>query len=141
MFSPHPYIFFNQDRVSITFVGFMVQMCGQCGDLVNPNNRQIMEKGFITKQLYEGLKVNKVDFQDNCKLWTKPYMIEKLATVLGVEYPYDPDPSYVLTVDNVIKILAIQMRFRLVLSVQVSMSYISSCTLINPQRAFARGLQ
>ena len=114
MYSPHPYIFFNEDRVSITFVGFVVQMCGQRGNLVNPNNQQILEKDIITKQLYEGLKHNKVDFQDNCKLWTKSNMIEKLATVLGVTLPHDPDPSYVLTVDNVIKILAIQMRFRLV---------------------------
>ena len=39
-------------------------------------------------------------------------MIEKISTVMGVEFPYDPDESYVLTVDNIIKILAIQMRFR-----------------------------
>ena len=39
-------------------------------------------------------------------------MIIKISTVMGVEFPHDPDESYVLTVDNVIKILAIQMRFR-----------------------------
>ena len=39
-------------------------------------------------------------------------MIEKIATVMGIEFPYDPDETYVLTVDNLIKILAIQMRFR-----------------------------
>ena len=98
--------------MSITFVGFMVQLNGPYGDLINPNDYQILEKAIISKQLYEGLKHNRVDFKDNCKNWTKSIMIEKLATVLGVEFPYDPDDTYVLTVDNVIKILAIQMRFR-----------------------------
>ena len=39
-------------------------------------------------------------------------MMQKMSLVMGLEYLSDPDPSYVLTVDNVIKILAIQMRFR-----------------------------
>lgn len=66
----------------------------------------------MTKELYNGLKHNRVDFQDDYRQWGKAVMIEKISTVMGVEYPYDPDGSYVLTVDNVIKILAIQMRFR-----------------------------
>ncbi len=110
--SPHPYIFFNQDRVTITFVGFMIQMCGQYGNLIDPTTQNILEKSIISESLYEGLKLNQVDFQDNCRLWTKPIMIRKLAAVLGIEFPNDPEPTYVLTVDNVIKILAIQMRFR-----------------------------
>ena len=40
-------------------------------------------------------------------------MIKKLTIVMcGEECPHDPDKSYVLTIDNLIKILAIQMRFR-----------------------------
>lgn len=43
-------------------------------------------------------------------------MIKKLATVMGIRVDpddiYDPDPTYVLTVDNLFKMLAIQMRFR-----------------------------
>ena len=41
-------------------------------------------------------------------------MVEKLATVMGLipENVKDPDESYVLTVDNLLKMLAIQMRFR-----------------------------
>ena len=52
-------------------------------------------------------------------------MILKLTRVLGInEYKYmgfdgklhlakiDPDPSYVLTVDNVMKMLAIDVKFR-----------------------------
>ena len=40
-------------------------------------------------------------------------MLEKLALVMGIRVPADPDPSYVLTIDNVMKMLAIYMRFRL----------------------------
>ena len=90
----------------------MVQLCGKHGDLINPVDCQILEKAIITKQLYDGLKHNRVDFQDDCRRWSKAAMIEKLSTVMGVEFPHDPDESYVLTVDNLIKILAIQMRFR-----------------------------
>ena len=41
-------------------------------------------------------------------------MIKKIAMVMGTEFVYDPDDTYVLTSDNLIKILAIQMRFRCV---------------------------
>ena len=39
-------------------------------------------------------------------------MIDRLCRVLGVEYAEDPDPSYVLTSDNFLKMVAIHMRFR-----------------------------
>ena len=41
-------------------------------------------------------------------------MIYKLSTVMGSSAKdiKDPDETYVLTVDNLIKILAIHMRFR-----------------------------
>ena len=107
--SPHPYIFFNQDRMSITFVGFMVT---KQGDLVDPTYHHVLERGIMNQQLYSGLIHNRVNFQDDYRRWTKPVMIEKISMVMGVDYPYDPDETYVLTVDNVIKILAIQMRFR-----------------------------
>ena len=110
-YSPHPYIFFNKDRISITFVGFTVTAQG---DLLNPSNHQVLEHAIMNHQLYTGLLCNKVNFQDDYRCWTKPIMIHKISTVMGVEFPHDPDESYVLTVDNVIKILAIQMRFRYV---------------------------
>ena len=49
---------------------------------------------------------------DDHRNWVKGLMIQKISTVMGIEWPYDPDETYVLTVDNLIKILAIQMRFR-----------------------------
>ena len=66
----------------------------------------------MTQQLYTGLKQQRVNFDDDYRKWTKAEMIEKISMVMGIEWPYDPDDTYVLTVDNLIKILAIQMRFR-----------------------------
>jgi ABC-type uncharacterized transport system fused permease/ATPase subunit len=95
--------------MSITFVGFMVT---RNGDLVDSAHQRVLEQGIMTPQLYTGLKQNRVNFDDDHRQWQKSIMIEKIATVMGIEFPYDPDETYVLTVDNLIKILAIQMRFR-----------------------------
>ena len=95
--------------MSITFVGFMVT---RNGDLVDPAHGGVLEGAIMTQQLYTGLIANRVNFEEDYRKWQKGTMIEKIATVMGIEYPYDPDESYVLTVDNLIKILAIQMRFR-----------------------------
>ena len=131
--SSHPYIFFNQDRVSITFVGFRVK---QNGDLIDPDRRgEVLEKAIMTAELYAGLKQNRVNFSENYRTWQKGIMIEKIAMVMGIKGD-DPDKSYVLTVDNLIKILAIQMRFRSVcLSVHVCLSvylsmYPSACACL-----------
>ena len=70
----------------------------------------------MSSQLYTALKHNKVNLSENYQLWNKQTMIQKLGMVMGLESVKDPDPSYVLTVDNVIKMLAIQMRFRCILA-------------------------
>ena len=106
--SSHPYIFFNNDGVSITFVGFIIN---KNGDLVDPS-RAVLEPRIMTPKLYTGLIRQGVNFSDDYRNWKKAAMIEKLSLVMGIEYPHDPDETYVLTVDNLIKILAIQMRFR-----------------------------
>ena len=106
--SSHPYIFFNNDGVSITFVGFIIN---RNGDLVDPR-RTVLEPHIMTPHLYKGLIRQGVNFSDDYRTWNKALMIEKLALVMGIQYLHDPDETYVLTVDNLIKILAIQMRFR-----------------------------
>ena len=109
LYSSHPYIFFNQDGMSITFVGFMVT---QNGDLLDPALGCVMDQAIMRPQLYTGLKQNRVNFDEDYRGWSKAEMIQKVATVMGIEYIHDPDDTYVLTIDNLIKILAIQMRFR-----------------------------
>jgi hypothetical protein len=108
--SSHPYLFFNQDGMSFTFVGFVVTVNGDLWDPAHPG--VILEKGIMTQQLYTGLKAQRVNFNEDYRQWPKNVMIQKISTVMGIEWPHDPDPTYVLTVDNLIKILAIQMRFR-----------------------------
>ena len=95
--------------MSITFVGFNVNRDGVLTDPVSGN---VIEGTSMKPQLYTGLKQNGVNLSENYQLWDKQTMIEKIGMVMGLEWLIDPDPSYVLTVDNVIKMLAIQMRFR-----------------------------
>ncbi len=98
--------------MSLTFVGFTITASG---DLFNPRTQQVLEQAIMTPDLYKGLIQNSVNFLDDCLRWKKSEMIKKLSMVMGLEFVYDPDDTYVLTVDNMIKILAIQMRFRYVI--------------------------
>ena len=70
------------------------------------------EPCIMTPQLYAGLICQGVNFSEDYRSWNKATMIQKLSRVMGIEEFKDPDGTYVLTVDNLIKILAIQMRFR-----------------------------
>ena len=108
-YSYHPYLFFNHDKTSITFVGFNIK---ENGNLVDPIKDKVIEPASMNSQLYAGLIRNQVDLSENYQLWDKQTMIQKIGMVMGLRRVKDPDPSYVLTVDNVIKMLAIQMRFR-----------------------------
>ncbi len=108
--SPHPYLFFNKDKDTVTFVGFMVT---KRGDLIDPASKKVIKSAIMSSQLYTGLVANRVNFNDDYRCWTPEIMREKISRVMGVDNEQgDPDNTYVLTVDNVIKILAIQMRFR-----------------------------
>ena len=95
--------------MSITFVGFNAT-CN--GDLRDPGKNKVIEAGILSPQLYDGLRHNQVNLSENYLAWGKDIMIQKIGRVMGLEWSVDPDPTYVLTVDNVIKIMAIHMRFR-----------------------------
>ena len=60
--SPHPYLFFNQDHIPMTFLGFFIN---SAGDLVDPQTRQTLEKDLVSKPLQNGLQVQRVDFATN----------------------------------------------------------------------------
>lgn len=107
--SYHPYLFFNEDGNTITFVGFNAN---RNGDLVDPVKGVIIENRAIDSQLFAGLQRNGVDLHEKYNMWTKNTMMEKMCQVMGLEFNEDPDPSYVLTPDNLIKIIALKMRFR-----------------------------
>ena len=91
--------------MSVTSVGFIIT---KNGDMTFP----WAEPRVMTPQLYSGLIRQQVNFSEDYRQWDKETMVEKLSRVMGIEDFKDPDDTYVLTVDNLIKILAIQMRFR-----------------------------
>ncbi|XP_017280867.1 E3 ubiquitin-protein ligase rnf213-alpha [Kryptolebias marmoratus] len=110
---PHPYIFFNDDHVSMTFIGFHLQLNEQNSvDAIEPTSKRVIKKNVMTRALYEGLQLQRVPFNvnfDNLPRWEK---IERICRVLGIQWPLDPDETYELTTDNILKMLAIHMRFR-----------------------------
>ena len=58
-YRPHPYIFFNHDRVSMTFLGFRLN---QNGDLLDPGSNKPLETSLMNPTLRGQLNAQGVDF-------------------------------------------------------------------------------
>ena len=119
----HPYIFFNKDHTSMTFIGFCAN---SNGDLIDPASNKVIHERLFTRDLLRGLKAQEVTFNNDgsnksvspCTLFhyciyiyfCREELLLKLLMVMGINteilYRY-PDSSYVLTADNTKKILAI----------------------------------
>ncbi|XP_053396012.1 E3 ubiquitin-protein ligase rnf213-alpha-like [Mercenaria mercenaria] len=108
--SPHPYLFFNRDRMTFTFLGFYIEK--ESGNLIDQQTGNVLERCIMTKNLYEAMERNHVPLQEDFNSLLRMQKIKKLRDTMGVAYTHDPDPSYELTTDNVKKIMAIYMRFR-----------------------------
>ena len=67
-FRPHPYIFFNPDHDTMTFLGFRVD---QEGNLLDPQNTEIIQRGIMTRHLRTGLYVQKVDLENSFESYSK----------------------------------------------------------------------
>ncbi|XP_069558951.1 E3 ubiquitin-protein ligase rnf213-alpha [Brachyistius frenatus] len=110
---PHPYIFFNDDHVSMTFIGFHLQPNEQNSvDAIDPTSKTVIKKNVMTRALYEGLNLQRVPFNIDFDCLPRGEKIERICNVLGIQWPLDPDETYELTTDNILKMLAIHMRFR-----------------------------
>ncbi|KAM4663579.1 E3 ubiquitin-protein ligase RNF213-like [Discoglossus pictus] len=110
---PHPYIFFNDDHVSMTFIGFHLRPNNTGGvDAINPRNDSVIQRNIMSTPLYQGLQLQRVPFNVDFDQLPRDEKINKLCLVLGIQWPFDPDDTYELTMDNILKILAIKMRFR-----------------------------
>lgn len=110
---PHPYIFFNDDHVSMTFIGFHLQPNEQNSvDAIEPTSGRVIKKNVMTRALYEGLMLQRVPFNIDFDRLPRGEKIERICNVLGIQWPLDPDETYELTTDNILKMLAIHMRFR-----------------------------
>ncbi|PAA48036.1 hypothetical protein BOX15_Mlig016388g2 [Macrostomum lignano] len=107
----HPYLLFNQDGTTFTFVGFTVS---QQGHLLDSATNAVVQEGIMSPQLYQSLIAQRVRLQERFEDLSRQNKIERMRMVFGhsdTNFP-DPDPSYELTMDNVKKMLAIYMRFR-----------------------------
>ena len=61
--SPHPYIFFNPDGHTMTFLGFSIQQ--RTGDLMDQQTAKVLEKRIVSRELFEALKLNKVPLTED----------------------------------------------------------------------------
>ncbi|XP_076466247.1 E3 ubiquitin-protein ligase rnf213-alpha-like [Babylonia areolata] len=118
--SPHPYIFFNPDGVTMTFLGFSID--ANTGNLVDHQTGRTLEQGIMTRQLFDILcRGYKVPLAEDFDALPREDRLLRLYRALGLrdeemfdenDEIIDPDDTYELTTDNVKKILAIYMRFR-----------------------------
>ena len=108
--SPHPYIFFNEDGHSMSFFGFRLDAHL---NLISEKTNQILEQQIMTRQLFDGLLRNHVPFNQPLEQKTAEERLEEICCVLGIRQNIqNPDLSYELTSDNIMKMLAVYMRFR-----------------------------
>ncbi|GAA6098909.1 E3 ubiquitin-protein ligase rnf213-alpha-like [Tachysurus ichikawai] len=103
----HPYILFNADNESMTFLGFHIHNL----DAVDAQTKVVVEKRIIDKRLYSQLSAQRVPFNINFEQLRRVEQLDIIGRVLGVSTVKDPDDTYQLTLDNVMKILAIHLRF------------------------------
>ncbi|XP_047465467.1 E3 ubiquitin-protein ligase rnf213-beta [Mugil cephalus] len=114
----HPYIFFNADHFSMSFLGFSVIISRQNTlDAVDPHSQKVLIPQVMTHELFEGLQRQRISLTENFDELPRPDKIKRISCVVGankgiIDRTFDPDPTYELTADNVMKMLAIQMRFR-----------------------------
>ncbi|TKS89378.1 E3 ubiquitin-protein ligase rnf213-beta [Collichthys lucidus] len=114
----HPYIFFNADRSSMSFLGFNVIVWGRNTlSAVDPQSNKVLIEDVMSVQLLEGLERQGICLTEKFDQLPRPEKIRRISCVVGAKKGtvvggFDPDPTYELTADNVMKMLAIHMRFR-----------------------------
>uniref|UniRef100_A0A3Q2ZUD4 RING-type E3 ubiquitin transferase n=1 Tax=Kryptolebias marmoratus TaxID=37003 RepID=A0A3Q2ZUD4_KRYMA len=115
----HPYIFFNADHSSMSFLGFNVQTCRRQNALnaVDPHSGRVLIERVMTQELFQGLQRQRISLTEDFDQLPRPDKIKRISCVVGarkgiMDRGFDPDPTYELTADNVMKMLAIHMRFR-----------------------------
>ncbi|XP_034715873.1 E3 ubiquitin-protein ligase rnf213-beta isoform X2 [Etheostoma cragini] len=115
----HPYIFFNADRFSMSFLGFNVSKCPRRRTLnaVDPKSGKILIEDVMTQNLFQDLERQRISLTEDFDQLSRTAKIKRISCVVGankgiMDEKFDPDPTYELTADNVMKMLAIHMRFR-----------------------------
>lgn len=112
----HPYIFFNADHLTMTFLGFHIKpnFNGRRLDAIDPRNNKVLMGDVMSPDLFEGLQNQRISFSEDFDQLPRASKLKKVSFVVGATLKdnFDPDPTYELTADNVMKMLAIHMRFR-----------------------------
>ncbi|KAM3592519.1 uncharacterized protein V6R79_020598 [Siganus canaliculatus] len=115
----HPYIFFNADRLSMSFLGFNVKRCSRRNTLraVEPHSNKVLIENVMSEELFRGLERQQISLTEDFDQLPRPHKLKRISCVVGakkgvMDGGFDPDPTYELTADNVMKMLAIHMRFR-----------------------------
>ncbi|XP_049419183.1 E3 ubiquitin-protein ligase rnf213-beta isoform X2 [Epinephelus fuscoguttatus] len=115
----HPYIFFNADRFSMSFLGFNVRTSqrGNTINAVDPHSGKVLIEDVMSQNLFQGLERQQICLTEDFDQLPRSDKIKRISCVVGAERGmmdrrFDPDPTYELTADNVMKMLAIHMRFR-----------------------------
>lgn len=113
----HPYIFFNADRFSMSFLGFNVKPRRNTLNAVDPHSNIVLIENVMSGKLFEGLERQGISLTEDFNQLERPDKIRRISCVVGAkrgmtDRRFDPDPTYELTADNVMKMLAIYMRFR-----------------------------
>lgn len=113
----HPYIFFNADRFSMSFLGFNVKMCRNTLNAVDPQSLRVLIQDVMSERLFQDLQRQRISLSENFDQLPRKDKIKRISLVVGAmkgmsDGNFDPDPTYELTADNVTKMLAIHMRFR-----------------------------
>ncbi|KAM3838360.1 E3 ubiquitin-protein ligase rnf213-beta-like, partial [Diretmus argenteus] len=115
----HPYIFFNADQTSMSFLGFHVKKSLRRNILnaVDPHSHDVLIEDVMTQKLFEGLARQRISLTEDFDQLLRSDIIKRISCVVGAKEgmmntEFDPDQTYELTADNVMKMLAIYMRFR-----------------------------
>ncbi|XP_067936885.1 E3 ubiquitin-protein ligase rnf213-alpha-like [Watersipora subatra] len=133
----HPYLFFNEDGETVTPLGFFAKSINvaRAYSLVDCDTLEELVPDAITRELKRALDQCHLSMSENfknlrrmdqltklrdvmvkkCMLYDSSITYDKSATRNNIPYfalDDDPDPNYVLTMDNAKKILAIHQRLR-----------------------------
>ncbi|XP_058476821.1 E3 ubiquitin-protein ligase rnf213-beta isoform X2 [Solea solea] len=113
----HPYIFFNADRFSMSFLGFNVQTLRNKLCAVDTLSNKVLIEDVMSQRLFEDLERQRISLTEDFNQLHRQDKIRRISCVVGAnkgmqDDKFDPDPTYELTADNVMKMLAINMRFR-----------------------------
>ncbi|KAA0724978.1 E3 ubiquitin-protein ligase rnf213-beta [Triplophysa tibetana] len=113
----HPYIFFNADHLSMSFLGFHVKTNRRILNAVDPRSGKVLMGNVMSQELFSGLERQRINLCEDFDDLSREDKIQRISFVVGAKKgwekgQFDPDPTYELTADNVMKMLAIHMRFR-----------------------------